>query len=97
MPPDDDLQGLGDAAPDDSNQPGVVGCKKKPKHYLKVLLTYKDDGSKVKAAKCQITQGDTVVAGGPLSSGVLSKSSLVPGTYEVSFPDIDASEWGPAA
>ncbi len=94
MPKNDDLDGLSECS-EEGGQPGVVACKK-VKHFLKIQLTHKDDGSKVKAAKCRVTKGDTVIMPGPLANGVLNKSTLEPGTYDVSFPDIDASEWGPA-
>lgn len=93
MSPNGDLAGVADACAADSPNGAVAPCKKKKKHWIKVHLTYKDDKSKVKAAKCQITLGDAVIAPGPLANGLLSVSSIDPGTYDVSFPEIDASEW----
>jgi hypothetical protein len=91
MPPNEDLAGLGEACAEKPAK-GVAPCKKK-KHWIKVYLSYKDDKSKVKAAKCEISLGDAVVEPGPLSNGLLSVAKIDPGTYDVSFPDIDASEW----
>ena len=91
-PPGDDLEGLAAACADDPPK-GVAPCKKKKKHWIKVYLSYKDDKSKVKAAKCQISLGDAVVEPGPLANGLLNVPKIDPGTYDVSFPDIDASEW----
>lgn len=90
MSKNDDLAGLSEACSADPPK-GVAPCKKK--HWIKVRLAWKDDKSKVKAAKCRVTLGDTVVAPGPLADGLLQVPSLDPGTYDVSFPEIDSSEW----
>ena len=90
MPPNGDLGGLADACAADSPK-GVAPCKKK--HWIKVYLSWKDDKSKVKAAKCVISLADKVVAPGPLAKGLLHVPTIDPGNYDVSFPEIDAAEW----
>ncbi|HWC97025.1 MAG TPA: hypothetical protein VG456_09755 [Candidatus Sulfopaludibacter sp.] len=47
----------------------------------------------VAAAECEIKLGAAMVNSGPLSKGALQSKRLPGGTYTVSFPDIDASEW----
>jgi hypothetical protein len=93
MPPKGDLAGVAGAAAEEGPKGGVLPCGKKPKHWIKVRLSYKDDKSKVKAAKCQIRKGDAVVVPGPLADGLLDVKSIEAGTYDVTFPEIDAAEW----
>lgn len=71
--------------------PTTMQCQKK--HWVKVRLKHRDDKTDVPAAACEITLGGTEIAPGPLAGGVLEAHNLDPGSYEVSFPDIDASEW----
>ena len=91
MPPKDGLEKLHNACSEDPPNP-VAPCAKKT-HWIKVHLSYKDDKSKVKAAKCTIAQGGAVIQPGPLANGTLGATSGTGGTYDVSFPDIDATEW----
>lgn len=84
------LQGLSNAsqkAPDSQQS-----CKRKPRHWVGVHLRYKDDKSDVEAADCLHESGDTVNAG-PLAAGQLETHELEDGSYQATFPDIDASEW----
>lgn len=90
MPNGDDLGGLNQAC-ESGPKSGVAACKKK--HWIKAILRYKDDKSKVKAAKCTISSGGAVKAPGPLADGQYYVPSIDPGTYDISFPEIDASEW----
>lgn len=72
---------------------GQAGCNPPPNHTVKVELRYKDTRDFVPAADCQILQAATVINSGPLAAGVLESTGLPGGTYSVTFPDIDASEW----
>jgi hypothetical protein len=71
----------------------VAPCPLK-KHFVKVKLVFKDDQSPVLATAAQILKGKEVVDGGPLGNGELgTATTLDPGSYEVTFPDIDSAEW----
>ncbi len=73
--------------------PSAANCPLK-KHFVKVKLVYKDDGKPVAAAACKILKGTTEVDPGPLAGGQLGTAkTLEGGAYEVTFPDIDSSEW----
>jgi hypothetical protein len=73
--------------------PAVQNCPGK-KHFVKVALTYKDDRKAVVAAACKILKGTAEVDAGPLVNGVLATAkTLQGGSYEVTFPEIDADEW----
>jgi hypothetical protein len=72
---------------------GVSACPKDNKHWVKVELRYKDTREFVPVAECRILQGSAVIDSGPLATGVLEAKGLPGGTYSVTFPDIDASEW----
>ncbi len=71
---------------------GVQPCPLE-KHWIKVRLRYKDDKSNVPATPCSLTQGERQVADGPVADGSFELKHIPGGMYEVSFPDIDASEW----
>jgi hypothetical protein len=88
----DSLKSLGSSNKTTPN-PKAKCTKEKPKHWVGVKLTYKDDGRLVPAADCTIHNGTEVLNGGPLAAGVLVSRNIEAGSYEVSFPDIDADEW----
>ena len=69
----------------------VSPCQKT--HWVKVRLTFRDDKTNVSAAVGKITLGAAAIAPGPLANGVLEARNLQGGSYEASFPDIDADEW----
>jgi hypothetical protein len=93
MPNGDDIGGLNKAC-ETGPLGGVAACKQE-KHWIRVILCYKDDKSKVKAAKCTLSKGGAVKAPGPLANGQYYVPVIDPGTYDISFPEIDASEWEP--
>ena len=65
------------------------------KHFVKVKLVFKDNQKPVLATACNILLGAAVIEGGPLGAGELGTAkTLEPGSYEVTFPEIDADEWG---
>ena len=71
----------------------VKDCPLK-KHFVKVRLEFKDDHTPVPAAACKILKGTEEVEGGPLAAGALGTATVLdPGTYEVTFPEIDSAEW----
>lgn len=84
------LQGLSNAS--QTAPESEQSCARKPRHWVKVRLRYKDDKSDVEAADCLHLSGDTV-NGGPLAAGQLETRDLEAGSYQASFPEIDASEW----
>jgi len=63
------------------------------KHFVKALLHFKDDDKPVPATAGRILKGSEMVFGGPLGGGFMEAKDLDPGSYEVTFPDIDAQEW----
>jgi hypothetical protein len=69
----------------------VSPCQKT--HWVKVRLTFRDDKTNVSAAVGKITLGAAAIAPGPLANGVLEARNVNSGSYEASFPDIDADEW----
>ncbi len=71
---------------------GVKPCPLKT-HWVKALLHFKDDDTPVPATAGKILKGDGEVHAGPLGGGFLEARDLEPGSYEVTFPDIDAQEW----
>jgi hypothetical protein len=84
------LRGLANAS---RRAPSLTqSCQQDPKHWVKVLLHYADDHSPVPATDCLHESGEAVNSG-PLADGQLETRDLDPGSYEVSFPDIDAREW----
>lgn len=86
----DSLQSLSNAS---QKAPSAVqSCSKKPKHWVGVHLRYQDDRTDVPAADCLHLSGDTINSG-PLAAGQLETHELDDGSYQVTFPDIDASEW----
>jgi hypothetical protein len=85
----DSLQGLSNAS--QAGPSAVQGCNQK-KHWVGIHLRYEDDRTDVPAADCLHLSGDTV-NGGPLAAGQLETHELDAGSYQATFPDIDASEW----
>ncbi|HEX3879825.1 MAG TPA: hypothetical protein VHW24_22740, partial [Bryobacteraceae bacterium] len=57
-----------------------------------VHMVFQDDQTDVPAADCLHLNGDTINSG-PLAAGKLETHGLDPGSYQVTFPDIDESEW----
>lgn len=88
------LAGVSSASPSTGSDPSTSSCPKKKKHFVKVKLLFKDDKKPVPAAECKILKGTAVVEGGPLANGDLGTAkTLDAGSYEVTFPEIDANEW----
>ncbi len=72
----------------------IEPCPNQQKHFVKVKLLYKDNRQPVPSAACKIHLGSKVVENGPLANGELGTAKVLDaGSYEVSFPEIDANEW----
>jgi hypothetical protein len=64
--------------------------------YVTVRLKFKDDKKDVPNAKFNLMKGDAVADPGPLANGLIEVKNLEDGSYDISFPEIDAAEWEPA-
>jgi hypothetical protein len=82
------LQGLSNAS--QKAPPAAQACNQK--HWVGIRLRYQDDRTDVPAADCLHLSGGTINSG-PLAAGQLETHELDAGSYQASFPDIDASEW----
>ena len=61
--------------------------------WVKVLLQYKDDKTQVPEAKFRLMAGEKEAFSEPVKDGVVEAKDLDDETFEISFPEIDASEW----
>ena len=61
--------------------------------FVKIRLKFKDDQTDVAKAKYELRVGNSVLKSGDLENGLADLKPLQEEAYELSFPEIDASEW----